>query len=244
MPVYLLPENEILFPPPHLARRDGLLALGGDLTPQRLLAAYRLGIFPWYLEGEPILWWSPDPRMVLYPEQLHVARRLRRLIRQGGFEVTLDRDFPAVIRGCADTRFRREKGTWIVSDMVQAYIRLHRLGYAHSVEVWHGGELAGGLYGVSLGRAFFGESMFAQKTDASKAGLVRLVEALSGSGFSLVDCQVVTAHLMQFGARKVSRRRFLSDLEQACEAPTLCGSWTLQDGVVTVEAEPQTGAAT
>ena len=227
MPVFLLPENEIVFPSPHLARRDGLLALGGDLRTSRLLAAYRSGIFPWYMDGEPILWWSPDPRLVLYPEAFHVARRLRRLIRQQQYTVSVDRDFAGVIRACAGSHLSRDSGTWIVPEMIDAYIGLHEAGYAHSVEVWQEEELAGGLYGVSLGGAFFGESMFSSRRDASKVGLVRLVEALSEKGFSLIDCQVTTEHLMRFGAREISRARFLSDLRKALTVPTLRGRWRL-----------------
>lgn len=235
MPVFLLSENEVVFPPPHLARSDGLLAVGGDLNPSRLLEAYRRGIFPWYLQGEPILWWSPDPRLVLYPDELHVSRRLRRVMRQGRFVVTVDRSFSQVVRGCAATHLHREKGTWIVPDMIEAYIRLHRRGYAHSVEVWEGGELAGGLYGVSLGKAFFGESMFSRSDNASKVGLVRLVEALSRLGFSMVDCQVTTAHLLRFGARQIHRSRFLAELKDACQAPTICGKWTLHDNRISCQ---------
>jgi leucyl/phenylalanyl-tRNA--protein transferase len=231
MPVFLLSENEIAFPPPHLARRDGLLALGGDLRPARLLEAYRRGIFPWYLKGEPILWWSPDPRLVLFPEEFHVSRRLKRIIRHGRFVVTVDRSFDEVVRACAATLRGRENGTWIVPEMIEAYVVLHHRGYAHSVEVWQGGQLAGGLYGVSLGRAFFGESMFSRADNASKVGLVCLVEALVRRGFSLVDCQVATAHLLQFGAREISRSRFLAELEEACQAPTLCGKWSLRNGL-------------
>jgi leucyl/phenylalanyl-tRNA--protein transferase len=238
MPVYLLPEHEIVFPSPHMARGDGLLALGGDLRTSRLLAAYRSGIFPWYMDGEPILWWSPDPRLVLYPEAFHVARRLRRLIRQQRCAVTVDRDFAGVIRACADTHLSRDGGTWIVPDMIDAYVALHQAGYAHSVEVWQGEELAGGLYGVSLGGAFFGESMFSRRRDASKVGLVRLVEALAEKGFTLIDCQVTTEHLMRFGAREISRARFLSDLQNALRVPTLCGRWQLSPKLETVLPRP------
>ncbi len=226
MPVFLLDENEILFPPPHMARADGLLALGGDLRTERLLAAYGMGIFPWYMAGEPILWWSPDPRLVLYPGELHVSRRLRRLMRQSRYAVTFDHDFPSVIRACAKTHLFREKGTWIVPEMIDAYIDLHEAGFAHSVEVWDGERLAGGLYGVSLGGAYFGESMFTRQRDASKVGLVRLVESLAAKKFELIDCQVTTAHLMRFGAREISRKRFLSDLQEALKRPTRQGPWT------------------
>ncbi len=235
MPVFLLSENETAFPPPHLARSDGLLALGGDLSPSRLLEAYRRGIFPWYLPGEPILWWSPDPRLVLFPDEIHVARRLKRIIRQGRFVVTVDRSFAEVVGACATTLRGTETGTWIIPDMIEAYVGLHHRGYAHSVEVWQGGELAGGLYGVSLGRAFFGESMFSRADNASKVGLVCLVEALVRQGFSIIDCQVTTAHLLQFGAREICRSRFLAELEEACQARTLCGKWLLQDNRISCQ---------
>ena len=243
MPVFLLPENEIVFPPPHLARPDGLLAVGGDLGRQRLLAAYRRGIFPWYMGGEPALWWSPDPRLVLYPDELHVARRLRRIIRQGRYRVTVDRDFTGVIRACATTHRSGAEGTWIVPEMIDAYVDLHHAGYAHSVEVWADDVMAGGLYGVSIGGAFFGESMFSHSRDASKVGLVRLVEALKAKGFTLVDCQVTTAHLMRFGAREISRGRFLADLQNALSIPTMMGKWTLDPelhAVSVTDAQPKT----
>ncbi len=242
MPVFLLPEYEIIFPPPHLARPDGLLAIGGNLSRPRLLAAYRRGIFPWYMGGEPILWWSPDPRLVLYPAELHVARRLRRVIRQGRYRVTIDRDFAEVIRACAAIRRSRGEGTWILPEMVDAYIDLHDAGFAHSVEVWEEKALVGGIYGVSLGGAFFGESMFSRRRDASKVGLVRLVEALVDRGFRIVDCQVATAHLKRFGAREIPRRRFLADLQDALAQPTLKGAWIL-DPDLQAAAEPASHSA-
>lgn len=224
MPVFRL-SSRLTFPPPHLAISEGLLAIGGDLTTERLVLAYSQGIFPWYAEDDPILWWSPDPRLILYPADLHVSQSLRRLIRRQPFTISLDRAFDRVIRACAGTRGPDHAGTWIVPEMVAAYERLHEVGLAHSVEAWQDGTLVGGLYGVSLGRVFFGESMFSQVSNASKVALVRLVEMLRQAGFELVDCQVATAHLTRFGAREVSRNRFLEDLHQALKQPTLQGAW-------------------
>src|SRR5210317_1959432 len=189
MPVYQLSED-LIFPSPYLASKEGLLAIGGDLSPQRLLLAYSNGIFPWYSEGEPILWWSPDPRLVLYPDELNVSRSLKKVIKQGSFEVTIDRAFEAVITECAQVRLENHEGTWIVAEMVQAYCRLHESGFAHSVEAWAGERLAGGLYGVSLGKCFFGESMFTRVSNASKVAFVVLVNHLKNQGFAMIDCQI------------------------------------------------------
>jgi len=194
MPVYRLPR-ELLFPDPEEADPSGLLAVGGDLSVRRLLLAYSMGIFPWYTEGEPILWWSPDPRLVLEPSSLKITKSLGRTIKKGVFSVTMDRCFARVIRKCATIERKHERGTWITRDMIAAYCRLHRQGFAHSVETWERGRLVGGLYGVSLGAAFFGESMFAERSDASKTALVFLAGALAVWGFVLIDCQVRTEHL-------------------------------------------------
>ena len=212
MPVFWL-DQRLRFPPVEQALPEGLLAVGGDLTVERLLLAYRNGIFPWYSPGDPILWWSPDPRLVLLPGDLHVPRSLRRTLNGGRFRFSLNRDFIAVIHACAADR--RQSGTWLVPEMIAAYIHLHQAGYAHSVEVWQDGRLAGGLYGVALGRCFFGESMFHRVRDASKAGLVYLVRHLAPLGFELIDCQVATAHLARFGAREMPRREFLQRLHRA-----------------------------
>jgi leucyl/phenylalanyl-tRNA--protein transferase len=208
---------EPVFPPAELAHSSGLLAVGGDLAPERLLAAYRAGIFPWPLGevDDPMFWFSPDPRFVLRPGDLHVSRSLRKAMRAGRFEVRYDTSFEAVIRGCAATRRRHEHGTWISEAMVEAYCRLHRLGYAHSAESWVGDLLAGGLYGVAIGAVFFGESMFYTEPNASKVAFASLVGDLAARGYRLVDCQQETAHLERFGARPVSRRRFLCELERA-----------------------------
>lgn len=227
MTVFLLNDDQESFPPPEAADPSGLLAVGGDLAPRRLLAAYAQGIFPWYSEDQPILWHSPDPRFVLQPDRLHVSRSLRKTLRQGTFEIRYDTAFEEVIGACARVRRSGQKGTWITSDMKEAYLALHRLGFAHSVESWAEGRLQGGLYGVSLGAAFFGESMFALAPDASKAAFVTLVERLAGWGFTLIDCQQETAHLARFGAEAWPRERFLSALAEALRAPTRHGSWAV-----------------
>ncbi|HUS63187.1 MAG TPA: leucyl/phenylalanyl-tRNA--protein transferase [Kofleriaceae bacterium] len=224
MTVYRL-SKQLAFPPPDHAEESGLLAVGGDLRPERLLLAYSLGIFPWYHEGIPILWYSPDPRTVLEPSGLVVSRSLRKAIRRTPYRVTLDTAFGEVIRACAKVPRPGQDGTWITRDMIRAYDRLHELGYAHSVEAWRDDELVGGLYGVSLGRAFFGESMFARADDASKIAFVALVEQLERWGVGLIDCQVHTEHLERFGAAEWPRARFLAALAAALEQPTRGGPW-------------------
>lgn len=224
MPVFLLSE-EVVFPPPQLALPDGLLALGGDLSQERLLAAYRNGIFPWYAEGQPILWWTPDPRLVLYPKEIKISKSLKKTIRKDRFTITMDQDFETVIRSCANVPRRNAQGTWIVQDMVDAYCFLHESGFAHSVETWIKGDLVGGLYGVSLGRCFFGESMFSIVSDASKVALVRLVRHLIDHQFRMIDCQVTTDHLVKMGAREVPRPVFLKELSEALMHPTIKGKW-------------------
>jgi leucyl/phenylalanyl-tRNA--protein transferase len=229
VPIFGLSE-ELVFPPPWLAEPDGLLAVGGDLSEERLVLAYRSGIFPWYEEGQPILWWSPNPRMILLPAELHVSQSLSRIIRKGEFEVTFDKDFPGVIRKCADFRGPRRDGTWITEDMHRAYIALHRAGYAHSVETRRDGVLVGGLYGVSLGGCFFGESMFSEVPNASKVALAGLVERLEAEGFTLIDCQNHTPHLERMGAKEVFRKDFLELLARGLRARrTRKGSWTLPE---------------
>ena len=225
MAVYQLTEDPV-FPSPYLASKEGLLAIGGDLSLKRLLLAYSNGIFPWYSEGEPILWWSPDPRLVLYPNELKVSRSLKKVIKKGVFEVTIDRAFEEVITECARVRLENREGTWIVEDMVQAYCRLYEYGFAHSVEVWMQDSLAGGLYGVSLGKCFFGESMFTRITNASKVALVGLVKHLKTFNFAFIDCQITTGHLTRFGAREIPRARYLNELANALKAATLQGKWS------------------
>lgn len=224
MPVYRLTEA-LGFPPPEAAEPGGLLAVGGDLGSERLLLAYAMGIFPWYEEGLPILWHSPDPRMVLLPAALRVSRSLRKAMRDRAFEIRLDGDFEGVIRACARAPREGQDGTWITDEMIDGYQRLHELGYAHSAEAWSGGELIGGLYGVSLGGCFFGESMFATHANASKVAFVKLVEQLARWEFELIDCQVHTAHLARFGATEWPRSRFLSVLEDSLTKPTRRGRW-------------------
>ena len=224
MPVFLLSDT-IEFPPPHLASEDGLLAAGGDLSQKRLLLAYRMGIFPWFSNNEPVLWWSPDPRLVLYPREIKISKTLKKIIKKNMFSVTMDLAFNEVINQCAQVRLQKNQGTWIVKEMIDAYCSLHESGFAHSVEVWLQGDLVGGLYGVSLGRCFFGESMFTLVSNASNVGLVKLVEHLKELSFDMIDCQVPTAHLTRFGARQIPRIRFLNQLEKSLKAPTWKGKW-------------------
>lgn len=227
MPVFRLPDDEIVFPHPELADPNGILAVGGDLSPDRLLLAYEWGIFPWFNPGEPILWWSPDPRFVLFPDELKIAKSMRPYFNQRKFEVTVDRNFEDVIRACQiQKRDRQMGGTWITEEMVQGYCKLHELGYAHSVEVWQGEELVGGLYGVSLGKIFFGESMFAKVSNASKFGFIALVQQLKKIDFQLIDCQQKTKHLASLGARSIDRKIFLEFLEKNQHEETLVGKWT------------------
>ena len=218
------------FPPLERALREpnGLLAAGGDLSVPRLLDAYRSGIFQWYSDGQPLLWWSPDPRMVLFPAELKLARSLRKRLARRDYEVRTDTAFEAVIRSCAAPRAGQE-GTWITQDMVTAYVQLHRAGHAHSVETWIGGELAGGLYGVAIGRAFFGESMFTAVPDASKIALAYLVRQLERAGCGMIDCQMRTSHLARFGAREIPRREFARRLAELVNYPALEREWRLDD---------------
>jgi leucyl/phenylalanyl-tRNA---protein transferase len=223
------PGSAIRFPDPStaLAWPNGLLAAGGDLSPARLLAAYRLGIFPWYEFGQPILWWCPDPRAVIFPRELHVARRLARFLARAPFEASFDRQFSAVVAGCARTDDPLV-GTWITPEMTYAYDQLHALGYAHSVEVWSGGELAGGLYGVAVGRVFFAESMFSRVPSASKAAMIFLARELLAREFVVMDCQLPSAHLASMGARQISRRAFLALLAGCVDEPAAHAAWSQQ----------------
>jgi leucyl/phenylalanyl-tRNA--protein transferase len=224
MPVYLL-SDDLVFPSPKLAPKEGLLAVGGDLRQERLLLAYRMGIFPWYSRYEPILWWSPDPRLVLYPGEIRVSKSLQKTIKKGLFRITMDQAFEAVIDACAQSRTSADEGTWIVEEMIDAYRKLHESGFAHSVEAWRDDRLAGGLYGVSLGKCFFGESMFTHISNASKVAFVALVKHLQALNFDLIDCQVTTPHLLTFGAREISRTRYLNELEKSLKPSTLRGQW-------------------
>lgn len=214
MPVYRL-IKEPFFPPASEAEPDGLVAIGGDFTPQRLLNAYASGIFPWFDDGKDIYWFSPDPRLVLFPEQLRIPASLARVIRQNRFDVRFDHDFKAVMEHCANVPRKHEEGTWISERFIKGYTRLHKLGYAHSAEAYLGGQLVGGLYGVSIGTAFFGESMFYLEPDASKVAFIKLVERLQAQGVRIIDCQVETEHLRRFGAALIPRERYLALLAGA-----------------------------
>jgi leucyl/phenylalanyl-tRNA--protein transferase len=226
MPVFLL-SDDIVFPPPHLASKEGLLAVGGDLNQKRLLLAYQMGIFPWFSSNEPVMWWSPDPRLVLFPQAIRISRTLKKTLKKQMFRVTMDAAFVQVINMCAQVKRHNDQGTWIVDEMIEAYCQLHELGFAHSVEAWHQGELAGGLYGVSLGGVFFGESMFTLVSNASNVALVRLAKYLASRAFDMIDCQITTQHLLRFGAREIPRVRFLAMLERSLKKPTLQGRWKL-----------------
>jgi len=237
--LYLLDptDPQAPFPDVETAERepDGLLAVGGDLSVTRLLNAYRRGIFPWFGDGDPILWWSPDPRTALFPERLRVSRSLRKTLRKGLFGATIDRDFDAVINACAQPR-AESGGTWLVPEMIAAYRMLHLRGLAHSVEVWRDGMLAGGLYGVAIGRVFFGESMFTRVSDASKVALVHLCRTLLERGFRLIDCQVLTGHLIRMGAVQVGRTDFIRMLDRWCPLQDRGGSW--DDGRIRAPEPP------
>lgn len=224
MPVYQL-SDELIFPNPENADPSGLLAVGGDLRVERLVLAYANGIFPWYSEGEPIMWWSPNPRMVLFPDDLKISKSLHQAIRNKKFEVRFDQNFLRVIEACSETPRNGQPGTWITNDMIRAYVRLYEKGFAHSVEIYINGNLSGGLYGLSLGAAFFGESMFFKVPDASKIALVYLVEKIKGWGFKFIDAQIETEHLKRMGAINISRNKFLNLLKDAMKYKTKNGKW-------------------
>ena len=227
MPVFQLNQRDIVFPSPDLAEASGLIAVGGDLRPERLVAGYRAGIFPWYSEGEPIWWHSPDPRFVLEMDAFHLPRSLAKVLRRGDYEIRLDTAFADVIDACSRKARPRQRGTWITRDMRKAYVALHEMGLAHSSEAWRDGRLVGGLYGVSLGDVFFGESMYADTPDASKCAFAVLVQWLRDSGFGLVDSQVHTAHVARFGAVEWSRERYLERLRELVDRPTRKGPWSV-----------------
>lgn len=232
MPIFALDDRHI-FPDPELAEESGLLAIGGDLNPHRVLLGYTIGIFPWYSEGQPILWHSPDPRFVLFPDELRVGRTLRRRIKAAPFQVTLDHAFEAVITECALAPRPGQDGTWITDEMRDCYLELHERGYAHSVETWDDGELVGGLYGVALGGVYFGESMFAKAPDASKIGFVHLVRQLAKWNFDLIDSQVYTDHLARFGARHIPRDSYLARLRDGVQGGRKPGAWRFDLGTET-----------
>ena len=223
MPVFRLGQEHV-FPPVELAEPDGLLAVGGDLSGGRLLEAYAHGIFPWFSNRGPVMWWSPDPRFVILPGGLKVSRSMRQVLRRKIFDITMDTSFREVITSCSMAR-RRDRGTWITKEMIDAYVKLHENGYAHSVAAWDNGKLAGGLYGISLGRTFFGESMFSDVSNSSKAAFIVLAEKLFATGFSLIDCQVHTAHLESLGAVFISRSDFINRVNDSLKHETIRGSW-------------------
>ncbi len=240
MPVYLL-TDDMIFPPPEGASREGVVAVGGDAKPERLLLAYGLGIFPWPSEGMPLMWFSPNPRFVLVPKDAHVGRTLRKRVKRGDFEVRFDTAFRAVIDACAESPRPGQDGTWITKALIEGYCALHERGFAHSIEAWRDGKLVGGLYGVSLGRAFFGESMFARESDASKVAFAVLLGHLVHWNFHFVDCQVRTEHLERFGAEDWPRTRFLRLLRHALTFETRVGAWKTElthDEAVALLAEP------
>jgi leucyl/phenylalanyl-tRNA---protein transferase len=229
MPVFWLEPDRIEFPNPHFANEDGIVAIGGDLSPERLLLAYRIGLFPWFNEDEPILWWSLDPRLVLFPKDLYIAKSMRPYFNQQKFKVTFDRHFEQVVRACQqNNRKNQQNGTWISEDIVHAYTRMHELGHAHSVEVWQGQDLVGGLYGMAIGKVFFGESMFAEVSNASKVGFITLVQKLTALGYWMIDCQQQTQHLTSMGAVPIKRTQFLKILkknEAELDNPTSWKHW-------------------
>ncbi len=220
MPVFKL-TDDLVFPPSHLAEPDGLLAIGGDLSPQRLLLAYSSGLFPWFNEGQPPLWWCPDPRCIFEPGQAHLSRSLLKTLRRQTFTVTADRDFSAVIGACASVRRNQGEETWITEQLAAAFVALHEMGYAHSVECWLDKELVGGLYGICLGRCFFGESMFYTRRDSSKVALAHLLRMAAENAFELVDCQLPNSHLASLGAKEIPRSEFLTRLQNAGVKPSI-----------------------
>jgi leucyl/phenylalanyl-tRNA--protein transferase len=222
---YLSEHDDFPFPPPGSASPEGVMAVGGNLSPGMLLSAYRRGIFPWFSGADPVLWWSPDPRCVLFPSEVHVSRSMGKLLRRGLFSVTLDARFEEVIRSCRNAARPGAPGTWITPAMLGAYLELHRLGYAHSIEAWAEGELAGGMYGVSLGSLFFGESMFSKRSNGSKAALILFAREMASLGLDLLDCQVYSPHLGTLGARVIPRREFLRLLRRGMERSTRRGPW-------------------
>ncbi len=223
MPIYRV-NDDYIFPPVELASPSGILAVGGDLSPERLVNAYLQGVFPWFSEGDPIVWWSPDPRFVLFPEEIRISRSMRQILKKNIFTITYDMAFAQVIRECSSPR-KDQDGTWITSGMRDAYTKLHEMGIAHSVEAWQDGRLAGGLYGVSLGLCFFGESMFTKSPNASKAAFINLVTRLKKLHFLLIDCQVYTNHLSSLGAKAIRRADFMDYLDTAMSSKTLKGRW-------------------
>jgi len=224
MPLFRL-SKKLNFPPARFAGSDGLLCVGGDLTSKRLLLAYKKGIFPWFSENEPLLWWSPDPRLVLFPGNIHISKSLNKKIKKSPFDIKIDNAFEKTIHSCVIVRKERDEGTWILPEMVAAYIKLHYLGYAHSIEAWSNNRLVGGLYGVCIGGSFFGESMFSFESDASKIALVALANLLKKNNFDLIDCQVTTQHLLDMGAVEIPRDTFLDIIQQSVKRVDIDNIW-------------------
>ena len=224
MPLFRLSEK-IEFPPAWFARSDGLLCIGGDLSSERLLLAYQNGIFPWFSRKEPILWWSPDPRLVIFPREMHISRSLKKVLKKETFVTTINQAFEEVIHACAEPRGYHNDGTWLVDEMIDAYIRLYDQGYAHSIETWRNGRLVGGLYGVCLGGSFFGESMFSRVSNASKVALATLASHMAKYDGDLIDCQITTNHLLSMGAVEIPRHRFLSIIEQSVHRSDMTHIW-------------------
>lgn len=240
MPVFWLSDEELSFPHPSLAEPGGLLAVGGDLEPERLVLAYRNGIFPWFEDDGHFYWYSPDPRWVLFPGELRIHKSMRSIFNKQKFRFTIDQSFAAVMRACAATPRQGQHGSWISEAFIDAYTRLHQQGIAHSVEVWQEERLVGGLYGLALGRIFYGESMFTRIANASKAGFITLAQALERAGFRLIDCQQETAHLESLGARGITRELFLEYLDRNIYEKTLMGKWNLdpEKGIIVAAAKP------
>jgi len=224
MPLFRLSE-ELNFPPARFARSDGLLCIGGDLSSKRLLLAYENGIFPWFSKNEPLLWWSPDPRLVLFPGNIHISKSLKKRIKKLPFDIKVDNAFEETIHSCALVRKKHNEDTWIIPEMVEAYTKLHYLGYAHSIEAWKNSRLVGGLYGVCIGGSFFGESMFSLESDASKIALVSLANFLQKNKFDLIDCQVTTQHLLDMGADEIPRDTFLDIIQQSVKREDINNIW-------------------
>jgi len=224
LPIFRLTEK-LVFPPVELADSMGRLAIGGDLSSERLLLAYSEGIFPWYGKGQPVIWWSPDPRLVIFPSDIHISKSMRRVINKRDFDISFDKCFRDVITECAGKREGQNFGTWIMPEMIDAYCKLNEIGYAHSVEVWKDNKLVGGLYGVSIGTCFFGESMFSRESNASKFALIKLAKKLEELSFSVIDCQVYTPLMVSLGAVEIPRYEFISVLKEGTKKPSLKGNW-------------------
>ncbi|WP_020589830.1 leucyl/phenylalanyl-tRNA--protein transferase [Desulfobacter curvatus] len=224
MPLFRLSEK-IEFPPAWLARPDGLLCIGGDLCPKRLILAYRSGVFPWFSNSEPILWWSPDPRLILFPSRIRVSKSLKKTIRKNCFSIRINTAFEQTIVACSQPRQDKPEGTWLVDEMIDAYITLHKMGIAHSVEAWQEDRLVGGLYGICLGKTFFGESMFSLVSNASKVALVALAQELHSQGFGMIDCQVTSGHLLRMGAQEITRDLFLDILNHGVDLKVPDSLW-------------------